>query len=98
MEFAEKRAYMRMSVDCEMQYRLVNSVSFYAAQCTSLSGSGVSFIAQHAFEVGKAIEIQIAPQYLVNAALIAFIEVTRVVPSTSANYYEIAAIIKTIKG
>ena len=98
MGYAEKRADMRMSVDCEIQYRAVNSTSFYPAKCTSLSGSSVSFVAQHAFEVGKAIEIHITPQNLVNMALTAFVEVTRVESSISATHYEIAAIIKTIKG
>ena len=81
MGYAEKRAYMRMSVDCEMQYRAVNSALFYPAHCTSLSGSGISFTAQHTFELGKAVEIHITPQNLVNAALTAFVEVTRVKPS-----------------
>jgi dihydroorotase len=98
MGYAEKRTDMRMSVECGIQYRAVNSTSFYPAKCTSLSGSGVSFVAQHAFDVGKAIEIHITPQNLVNMALTAFVEVTRVEPSISAKEYEISAIIKTIKG
>jgi hypothetical protein len=98
MGYIEKRTDLRMSVDCEIQYRAVNSVSFYLAKCTSLSGSSVSFIAQHALEVGKAIEIHITPQNLVNMALTAFVEVTRVKVSDVATHYEVDAIIKTIKG
>ena len=98
MGYADKRGDICMNVDCEIQYRAVNSTSFYPAKCNSLSGSSVSFVAQHAFEIGKAIEIHITPQNLVNMALTAFVEVTGVEPSVSATHYEIAAIIKTIKG
>lgn len=97
MQYDEKRAYMRISIDSEMRYRLVESTEFHIARCSSLSGSGVSFITTQAFDEGKAMEINLTPQNEITPALTAFIEVVRVSPLPSGEF-EIAATIKTIKG
>ena len=97
MKYDEKRAFMRISLDSEMHYRLVESDEFHTAQCTSLSGSGVSFTSAIICDVGKALEIKITPQNTVTSSFIAFVEVVRVLPITEGKY-EIAATIKTIKG
>lgn len=93
----EKRAYMRISIDSEMRYRLADSNEFHAARCISLSGSGVSFITSQSYDEGKAMEINITPQSAITPALTAFVEVVRVEPLADGEY-EIAATIKTIKG
>jgi hypothetical protein len=97
MKYDEKRAFIRIDLDSEMHYRLVNSDEFYSAQCTSISGSGVSFIATKSFNEGEALEIKITPQNAITPALTAFVEVVRVSTMPTGNY-EIAATIKTIKG
>ncbi len=97
MQYDEKRAFMRIDLDSEIHYRLVNSHEFYSAKCISLSGSGVSFISAHNFNEGEALEIKITPQSAITPALTAFVEVVRVTSTTTGNY-EIAATIKTIKG
>ncbi len=97
MQYDEKRAYMRISIDSEMRYRLVDSTEFHAARCSSLSGSGVSFITTKTFDEGKAMEINLTPQNEITPALTAFVEVVRVSPLLSGEF-EVAATIKTIKG
>jgi hypothetical protein len=97
MKYDEKRAFMRIDLNSEMQYRLVDASEFKAARCTSLSGSGVSFVATQTVDEGKAIEINITPQNSITPALTAFVEVVRVESLTDGEY-EIAATIKTIKG
>lgn len=97
MQYEEKRAFMRVDVNCEMRYRLVDSNEFQSAQCTSLSGSGMSFISSHSCQEGQAAEISITPQNSLTPSLTAFVEIIRVIQSTSGNY-EIAATIKSIKG
>jgi hypothetical protein len=97
MKYDEKRAFMRIDLDSEMHYRLVESDEFYAAQCTSLSGSGVSFITAITCDEGEALEIKITPQNAITPSFTAFVEVVRVLPHT-AGKYEVAATIKTIKG
>lgn len=96
----EKRAYMRIDLNSEMRYRLVDASEFHPARCTSLSGSGISFITTQLFAedaTGKAMEINITPQSSITPALTAFVEIVRVESLTDGEY-EIAVTIKTIKG
>ena len=97
MKNHEKRAYLRISIDSEMRYRLVDSTEFHSARCSSLSGAGISFITTQAFDEGKAMEINITPQNTITPAFTAFVEVVRVTELADGEY-EIATIIKTIKG
>ncbi len=97
MKYDEKRAFMRINLESEIHYRLVESDEFRAAQCTSLSGSGVSFITPIICDEGEALEIKITPQNGITPSFVAFVEVVRVLPITEGKY-EIAATIKTIKG
>ncbi len=97
MPHNEKHAYMRINVDSEMRYRLADSNEFHTAQCTSLSGLGISFITAQFYDEGKAMEINITPQSSITPALTAFVEVTHV-ESLNDGKYKIAATIKTIKG
>jgi hypothetical protein len=41
-DYDEKRNYIRMSVDCELSYKLTDSSTFYTGTCTSISGHGWS--------------------------------------------------------
>lgn len=97
MKYEEKRAFMRINVDCDMIYRLIDSTQFQQARCISLSGAGVSFLTHQPCDEGKAIEISITPQNPLTPSLTAFVEVIRV-NAKDANNYEIAATIKSIKG
>ncbi len=97
LEYDEKRNYIRMEVDCDVTFKLANSNEHYRGRCTSISGAGVSFIADRCFDPGKAMEIHVEPKNAVTPPMTAFIEVVR---STKLddNQYEIAATIKSIKG
>lgn len=97
MSYDEKRAFMRIDVNSDMRYRLVDADEFHAARCLSLSGSGIFFIALKSCDEGKALEINITPQNSITPAFTAFVEVVRVEPLTDGDY-EIATKIKTIKG
>jgi len=93
----EKRDYIRMDVDCDITYKLANSNDISTGRCTTLSGAGVSFIADQSFEPGLAMEISIVPKNAITPPMTAFIEVVR---SNKRDHeqYEIAASIKSIKG
>ena len=97
MKYDEKRAFMRIDLDSELHYRLIDSGEFHVALCTSLSGSGVSFVTPIICTEGDALEIKITPQNAITPSFSAFVEVVRVLPLASEKY-EIAATIKTIKG
>lgn len=97
MEYDEKRNYIRMEVDCDITYKMADSNEHYHGRCTSISGAGVSFIADRPFDSGKAMEINVVPQNTVTPPMTAFIEVVRSTKRDNERY-EIAATIKSIKG
>lgn len=93
----EKRDYIRMEVDCDITYKLANSNDIKTGRCTTLSGAGVSFMADQTFDAGLAMEVSIIPKTAITPPMTAFIEVVRSVKRED-NQYEIAAVIKSIKG
>ncbi|WP_026223814.1 PilZ domain-containing protein [Methylosarcina fibrata] len=93
----EKRNYGRMHLDCDITFKLADSAEVYRGHCKSISGAGVSFIADRAIDQGKALEINVISKYSTVPSIIAFIEVLRITRQPD-NHYEIAAIIKSIKG
>lgn len=97
MKYNEKRTFMRINVDCEMQYRTVDSADFKVATCTSLSGAGLSFIGHEFIAEGKVLEIDITPKSSITPSFSAFVEVIRI-NLRDDNAYEVATTIKTIKG
>jgi len=95
--YDEKRNYIRMEVDCGVTYRLVDSDELHHGYCSSISGAGVSFIADRFIDPGKAMEINIIPQNSLTPPMTAFIEVIRSTEQDDGRY-EVAATIKSIKG
>ncbi|MCK9606027.1 MAG: PilZ domain-containing protein [Methylomonas sp.] len=93
----EKRDYIRMEVDCDITYKPANSQDVKTGRCTTLSGAGVSFLADQPFDAGLAMEVSIIPKTSITPPMTAFIEVVRSVKRDD-NQYEIAASIKSIKG
>ncbi|WP_150050642.1 MULTISPECIES: PilZ domain-containing protein [Methylomonas] len=93
----ERRDYIRMEVDCDILYKPANASDCKTGRCTTLSGAGVSFIADQHFEPGLAMEISVIPKTSITPPMTAFIEVVRSI-KRGDNEYEIAASIKSIKG
>lgn len=93
----EKRDYIRMDVDCDITYKPADSTQSKVGRCTTLSGAGVSFIADQHYDVGLAMEVSITPKTSITPPMTAFIEVVRSVKRGDTEY-EIAASIKSIKG
>jgi PilZ domain. len=95
--YDEKRNYIRMEIDCDVTYKLADSDELHHGRCSSISGAGVSFIADRFFDAGKAMEINVIPKNTVTPSMTAFVEVIRSTPLDDGSC-EIAATIKSIKG
>jgi hypothetical protein len=93
----EKRDFIRMDVDCEITYKATDSQIVKTGRCTTLSGAGVSFIADQKFDIGLAMEVSILPKTSLTPPMTAFIKVVRAV-ELADHQFEIAATIKSIKG
>jgi len=96
LDFDEKRDYIRMDVDCDITYKLADSDEVNIGRCTSLSGAGVSFLANAAYDTGMAMEVNLVPKNNVTPPMTAFIEVVRSIPQDDGSF-EIAASIKSLK-
>ncbi|MDP3875931.1 MAG: PilZ domain-containing protein [Methylobacter sp.] len=94
--YDEKRSYIRMEIDCDVTYKLAGSDELHHGRCSTISGAGVSFMAERAFEPGKAMEINVIPKNTVTPSMTAFVEVIRSTQQDDGSY-EIAASIKSIK-
>jgi len=92
----EKRDYIRMDVDCDVTYKLADSSQTRTGRCTTLSGAGVSFIAEQAFDLGSAMEISIHPKSTITPPMTSFIEVVRCLRLEDGSF-EIAGTIQSIK-
>ncbi len=98
LEYDEKRDYIRMDVDCDITYKLADSPpeTVKLGRCTSLSGAGISFVADSAYDTGMALEINLVPKNNVTPSMTAFIEVVRSIPKENGSF-EVAASIKSLK-
>ena len=96
-EFDEKRDYSRMSINCNLTYKLADSDIIKNGRCTSLSGSGVSFIADSNYDIGLAMEIKVLPENPITPPMTAFVEIVRSIPhEDEEGFFEIAAIIRSL--
>ena len=96
LEYDEKRNFIRMSVNCEINYKLTDSEQSYQGRCTSLSGAGLAFISEREFEQGKSMEVNVIPENTITPPMTAYVEIVRSIKLDSGQY-EIGAQIKSIK-
>lgn len=96
-DYDEKRSYIRMNVDCDITYKLANTYESKTGRCLSISGAGLSFIAECPFQPGVAMEVTVLPKNTLTPPMTAYIEVVRY-EDLGNNCYQIAATIQSIKG
>ncbi len=92
--FTEKRAYVRMRMDCPMDYRREGAPR-RPATCLNLSVGGVLFRTDEPIDVGQRLAIHVTPTLPISPPLAATVEVLRVeqpVPGT----YHVAGVITDV--
>lgn len=92
-EYNEKRDYVRINIDCDIIYKIVGSTVKKTGHCTDLSGGGISFSSECAYNPGLAMEIKVLPKNSITLSLTAFVEVVRS-QKQADNSFKIAAITK----
>ena len=78
VEFIEKREYFRISVDCEIDYRFIDSDEIRKARCSTLSGAGISFVTSHALQPEMELEVTIQSPLPLTPPMRAHVKVVRV--------------------
>lgn len=88
----ERRSTLRLNVNCEIYCKLQGSEKLHKALCVTLSGGGISFISEQAFEIGTDVEINIPSELAQIPATRFFVTIVRC--QTSKNgCFDIGAII-----
>lgn len=82
----ENRAFPRLAVNCEIDYRALDGSSRRRAIAKNISGSGILFVAGEAPEPGLRMEITVCPGMLSIPALNAIVEVVRVAARPSWDF------------
>ena len=89
IEYAEKRNFFRMNMDCNMEYTINGSNESANGKVLTLSGDGISFTTNQAVSTGAKVNISISPENTVTPPLVVTVEVLRC-EQEGNNHYEIA--------
>ena len=95
-DYDEKRDFIRVSVDCELTYRLDENSLEETGLAQNLSGRGLMFIAEQELPVGDMLEVHITPETNVTPPLHAMVKIVRADKKRKGDGYEIGAIIKQV--
>jgi len=76
-DYAEKRNYFRMNLDCTAQYTINGSGQQKSGVVSDLSGDGISIIADQSVEPGTEVRVSIKPENDVTPPLEVIMEVLR---------------------
>jgi hypothetical protein len=90
----EKRQFIRMNLNCELTYRLPDTLRLTKGICKNLSNSGILFTASRRMDAGVVLEVEIAPMdKLVSMPMKALVAVVSS-RSIANGIYDVAAEIK----
>jgi hypothetical protein len=84
--YAEKRNFLRMSVDCPARYRVAGSDSLSAGIVKNLSSSGMLILSEQEMDPGTQLAIEIMPGKTITPPLSAEARVVRSLPTETGDY------------
>ncbi len=61
MDFAEKRDFQRMAMDCSLQFSVADSAQKLEGKVINLSAKGILFVAADEIAPGASVEIKLTP-------------------------------------
>ena len=95
IDYAEKRDFLRMPIDCELNFSASGSSKQYQGNVINLSSKGILFTSSEKFEPGVSLEIVLTPSNSLTPPMEASVTVSRVVDNDVM--FEIACEIDEIK-
>jgi hypothetical protein len=95
IDYAEKRDFLRMPIDCELSFSEAGSTKLYQGNVINLSSKGILFTSNEKFDEGSTLDIILTPSNSMTPPMQAEVIVTRV--SSNEVLFEIACEIKEIK-
>ena len=88
IDYAEKRDFLRMPIDCEMSFAAAGSDKKYPGSVINLSTRGILFTSGEKFDQGTELDITLTPSNSTTPPMVASVVVSRV--SSSETLFEIA--------
>lgn len=95
IDYAEKRDFLRMPIDCELSFSVEGSTKQYQGNVINLSSKGILFTSTEKFESGTTLHIVLTPSNSTTSPMEAEVVVARV--SSNEVLFEIACEIREIK-
>jgi len=93
-EYDEKRDYMRISVDCWIEYITADSTEGRNGKVKNLSGRGMMFYTDEEIQLESSMEVTIKPDNELTPPLHARVKVVRVAKKRRGDGFEIGAVIQ----
>lgn len=95
-DYAEKRSYRRVSVECDIYFKMLDSTvdEESVGRVVNLSGRGLMFIAERGVPMNVELEIRISPGNELTPPLRARVKVVRMEKQKRGGGYEIGAVIQ----
>ena len=95
IDYAEKRDFLRMPIDCELNFSETGSSKQFIGNVINLSSKGILFTSNNEFQPGARLDITLTPSNSLTPPMEARVIVMRVV--NNEVMYEIACEIEEIK-
>ena len=95
IDYAEKRDFLRMPIDCELSFSVEGSTKQYQGNVINLSSKGILFTSNEKFESGTTLQIVLTPSNSTTSPMEAEVVVARVF--SNEVLFEIACEIREIK-
>ena len=95
VDYAEKRDFLRMPIDCELNFSETGSSKQYTGNVINLSSKGILFTSSSEFAPGNRLDITLTPSNSMTPPMEATVVVMRVVNNDVL--FEIACEIEDIK-
>jgi len=95
IDYAEKRDFLRMPIDCELSFSETGSSRQYSGNVINLSSKGILFTSNMEFGAGTRLDITLTPSNSITPPMEATVVVMRVVNNDVM--FEIACEIEDIK-
>jgi PilZ domain len=97
IDYEEKRDFIRMNAEHEMQFREVGSTQTQRGTCCNLSATGILFTTEQEIADGTELEVNITPQYSVVSPFDAVVKVVRSRPNGVASRFIVAGEITSMQ-
>ena len=93
-EYDEKRDFMRVSIDCMIEYIPDDTLEGRNGTVKNLSGRGMMFYADEELRLESSLEVKIKPENTLTPPLHARVKVVRVAKKRRGDGFEVGAVIQ----